>query len=59
MSNSVSNKPDLDDSTNVNMDAAAAKRENHMFTEGAEPLSLWVSLGSALVVLIAGGVLFG
>ncbi|MDG0994459.1 MAG: c-type cytochrome [Akkermansiaceae bacterium] len=59
MSNSVSNKPDLDDSTNVNMDAAAAKRENHMFTEGAEPLSLWVILGSALVVLIAGGVLFG
>lgn len=59
MSDSNSNKPDLDDSTNVNLDAAAAARENHMFTEGAEPLSLWVILGSAVVVLISGGVLFG
>jgi mono/diheme cytochrome c family protein len=59
MPDSVSNKPDLDDSHNVNADAAAAARENHMFTEGAEPLSLWVILGSAIVVLIGGGVLFG
>ncbi len=59
MSDPVTNKPDLDDSTNVNVDAAAAERENHMFTEGAEPLSLWVILGSAIVVLIGGGVLFG
>ena len=59
MSDSIPNKPDLDDDTNVNVDAAAAARENHMFTEGAEPLSLWVILGSAIVVLISGGVLFG
>lgn len=59
MSDSNSNKPDLDDASNVNIDAAAAARENHMFTEGAEPLSLWVILGSAVIVLIGGGVLFG
>lgn len=59
MSETISNKPDLDDDTNVNADAAAAARENHMFTEGAEPLSLWVILGGAIVVLISGGVLFG
>lgn len=59
MSDPITNKPDLDDTTNVNADAAAAQRENHMFTEGAEPLSLWIILGSAIVVLIGGGVLFG
>lgn len=59
MSEPTINKPDLDDSTNVIVDAAAANRENHMFTEGAEPISLWVILASAVVVLIGGGVLFG
>ena len=59
MSNQPSHQPDLDDKSNVTVDAAAANRENHMFTEGAEPLSLWVILGSAIVVLIGGGVLFG
>ena len=59
MPDTIPNKPDLDDDTNVNADAAAAARENHMFTEGAEPLSLWVILGGAIVVLISGGVLFG
>ena len=59
MSNQPSTQPDLDDNSNVTADAAAANRENHMFTEGTEPLSLWVILGSAIVVLIGGGVLFG
>lgn len=59
MSDPIANKPDLDDTTNVNVDAAAAARENHMLTEGAEPLSLWIILGSAIVVLIGGGVIFG
>lgn len=59
MSETSSSKPDLDDSTNVMADAAAANRENHMTTEGAEPISLWVILGSAIIVLIGGGVLFG
>lgn len=59
MSNQSTSKPDLDDHSNVIADAAAASRENHMFTEGAEPLSLWVILGSAIVVLLGGGVLFG
>ena len=59
MSDSISNKPDLDDDTNVNVDAAAVARENQVFTEGAEPLSLWVIIGGAIVVLISGGVLFG
>lgn len=52
-------QPDLDDNSSVLADASAANRENHMFTEGAEPLSIWVILGSAIVVLIGGGVLFG
>lgn len=59
MSDPSTQKPDLDDNTNVITDAAAANRENHMLTEGAEPISLWVILGSAIVVLLGGGVLFG
>jgi len=55
-SHSNTSKPDLDDNTNVIKDASAANRENHMLTEGAEPISLWVILGGALIVLIAGGV---
>lgn len=59
MSEQPSSQSDLDDNTNVLADAVAAHRENHMLTEGAEPISLWVILGSAIVVLIGGGVLFG
>lgn len=58
MSDQHSQTPDLDENKSVLSDAAAAKRENHMLTEGAEPISLWVILGSAIVVLIGGGVLF-
>lgn len=57
MSDPSTSRPDLDDNTNVITDASAAERENHMFTEGAEPISLWVILGGALIVLIAGGVI--
>ena len=57
MSDLSTSQPDLDDNTNVITDASAANRENHMFTEGAEPISLWVILGGALIVLIAGGVI--
>lgn len=59
MSDQHSHTPDLDENSSVLSDAAAANRENHMLTEGAEPISLWVILGSAIVVLIGGGVLFG
>lgn len=59
MSDNHSQTPDLDESKSVLTDAAAATRENHMLTEGTEPISLWVILGSAIVVLIGGGVLFG
>lgn len=58
MSDQHSHTPDLDETTSVITDAAAVSRENHMLTEGAEPISLWVILGSAIIVLIGGGVLF-
>lgn len=58
MSEPSTNKPDLDDSSSVLTDAAAAGRENQMTTEGAEPISVWVILGGALIVLLGGGVLF-
>ena len=58
MSDKHSQTPDLDESTSVLVDAAAAARENLVPADGREPISLWVILGSALVVLIAGGVLF-
>ena len=57
MSNQPSTQPDLDDNSSVFADAPAASRENHMLTQGAEPISLWVILGSAIVILIAGGVM--
>ncbi len=59
MSDNHSQTPDLDESNSVLTDAAAAARENQMRTEGAEPISLWIILCSAIVVLIGGGVLFG
>ena len=59
MSDPSTSKPDLDDDTNVSIDAAAVKRENQMFTQGSEPISLWVILGGALIILIAGGVIAG
>ena len=58
MSDKHSQTPDLDESTSVLVDAAAAARENLVPADGREPISLWVILGSALVVLIGGGVLF-
>lgn len=57
MSNQPSTQPDLDDQSSVLSDASAANRENHMLTQAAEPISLWVILGSAIVILIAGGVM--
>ncbi|BDS07823.1 cytochrome c [Oceaniferula spumae] len=59
MSDHSSHTPDLDESTSVLTDAAAVSREHQVLSEGAEPISLWVILGSAIVVLIGGGVLFG
>jgi len=58
MSHQSSTQPDHDDHSSVLANAAAAKRENQMLTQGAEPLSLWVVLGSAIVMVLAGGVLF-
>ncbi len=58
MSDSSQNKPDLDDNTNVLVNASAVKRENNVLKDGSEPISLWVMLGSALIVLVAGGALF-
>ncbi len=58
MSDNHSQNPDLDENNSVLTDAAAATRENHMLSEGTEPISLWVILGSAMIVLIGGGVLF-
>ena len=59
MSEPSTSKPDLDEDTNVSTNAAAVERENDMFTEGAEPMSLWVILSGALVFMIAGGVIAG
>lgn len=58
MSDSSQKKPDLDDNTNVLVNASAVKRENSVLKDGEEPISLWVMLGSALIVLVAGGALF-
>jgi len=58
MSAPFTQKPDLNDNTNVVKDAYAAQRENHMLTEGAEPISLWVMIGALpIIVLIAGSVI--
>lgn len=58
MSDPSQNKPDLDDNTNVLVNASAVKRENSVLKDGTEPISLWVMLGSTLIVLVAGGALF-
>lgn len=58
MSDSSQKKPDLDDNTSVLLNASAVKREKSVQKEGTEPISLWVMLGSAFIVLIAGGALF-
>ena len=59
-----SRRPDLEDSTNVAdthgallNDLSAAKREKHLREAGTEPVSLSIILGSAFVLLVAGGVL--
>jgi len=61
MSDTSNYKPDLEDGTNVSVDAAssAAQRENHMFSQGAEPISLWMIFLGAVIVLIAGNVIGG
>lgn len=57
-------KPDLEDSINVAQthgtvleDLSAATREKRLREDGMEPVSLWIVLGSAFVLLVAGGVL--
>ena len=57
-------KPDLDDSINVTethgriaRQAAAAARENKLGENGTQPVSLWLFLALAVVLIIAGGVL--
>ena len=57
-------QPDLDDSTNVVEEreklleiSASQARENQISETGMEPVSLWVFLASAIVLLIGGGVL--
>ncbi len=58
MSAPFTQKPDLNDNTNVVKDAYAAQRENHMLTEGAKPISLWVMIAALpIIVLIAGSVI--
>lgn len=63
---SSNQKPDLEESINVTeahskvtTSAAAAAREKKISENGMEPVSLWVFLSCALVLLIAGGVLGG
>ena len=57
-------RPDLEDSTNVVEKheklleiSASQARENQISETGMEPVSLWVFLASAIVLLIGGGVL--
>ena len=57
-------RPDLEDSTNVVEEheklleiSASQARENQISETGMEPVSLWVFLASAIVLLIGGGVL--
>lgn len=59
-----SRHPDLEDRTNVAeshgavlKDMSAANREKRLREDGTEPVSLWIILGSAFVLLVAGGVL--
>lgn len=57
-------RPDLEDATNVTeshaaleTDVAAASREKRVRENGMEPVSLWVFLASALILLVGGAVL--
>ncbi|MFT3991998.1 MAG: cytochrome c [Luteolibacter sp.] len=57
-------KPDLDDSINVTeahgrlvREAAAAAREKRIGDTGREPVSLWIFVGCAVALLVAGGIL--
>jgi mono/diheme cytochrome c family protein len=63
---SPSQQPDLEESINVTevhgrvaRHAAAAAREKKLAENGMEPVSLWVFLACAIVLLIAGSVLGG
>lgn len=58
MSDSSQIKPDLDDNTNVLVNASAVKREKAVDIDGSEPVSIWVMLASVAIVLFAGGALF-
>lgn len=62
--NSDSGRPDLDEGINVAEahgavleDSAAVARERRVRENGMEPVSLWVIVSSAFVLLVAGGVL--
>ncbi|MBI24833.1 MAG: hypothetical protein CMN05_14760 [Roseibacillus sp.] len=57
-------RPDLEDSTNVVKEhsnlletSAAQAREKRIAETGMEPISLWVFLASAIILLVGGGVL--
>lgn len=59
-------RPDLEDSTNVTQahaslleTGAAQAREKKIEESGMEPVSLWVFLASAVVLLVGGGVMRG
>ena len=61
---SAPQRPDLEETTNVAKshatvlkDHAATNREKRIREEGMEPVSLWIILGSAFVLMVAGGVL--
>jgi mono/diheme cytochrome c family protein len=61
---SAPQRPDLEESTNVAKshgtvlrDLSAANREKRIREDGMEPVSLWIVLGGAFVLLVAGGVL--
>jgi mono/diheme cytochrome c family protein len=63
---SPTQKPDLEESINVTEaharvvgTAAAAAREKRLASNGMEPVSLWIFVACALVLLIAGGILGG
>jgi len=63
---SPTQKPDLEESINVTeahgrvaVTAAAAAREKRLAENGMEPVSLWVFIACAAVLLVAGGILGG
>jgi len=62
---SDSNKPDLEESTNVSQQhadvlrtAGAAAREKQVRENGLEPVSMWIFIAGSIIAIIAGSVLF-